>query len=101
MSSEERFSSTEKFFIVLIIAFVFGAWTMLAYVQEYLVKVPDLYKEEFERAHKANGFEWPKFTDFWISIVASGFVCVAWHINYALFRGQVYKLIKEQKDKDL
>ena len=96
MSANAKFSLFEKLFFILMAGFFVGTWWMFLNVKAYLKLVPDLYIEEVKITKAKNGFEWPKFSDFWISGVAAVAVWATWNLNYWLFHDCLHKLIPKK-----
>jgi len=87
-------------FMFVIFAVVFGiAGSKL---NDDVATMHSLYKAEFEQANQSTSYDWPRFSDFWIS-------CVVGVIEYWLLEAYIiltykpfyYRFCREQKDDNM
>ena len=91
----------DKLFTVLIFVFLILLYKLCVHIKAFREDLEDLYSEAFIKTNKETGYEWPKITDFWLTIAAAIVTYFAEIATKKLVWQWVYDNSKPQEDENI
>ena len=91
----------DKLFAVLIFVFLILLYKLTVHISVFREDLEDLYSEAFIKTNKETGYEWPKITDFWLTIAAAIATYYAEIVTKKLVWQWVYDNAKPQADENI